>query len=170
MFLRSWAMDRLTDPRSAGPMEPTQLRKAIARRSYCTLATVSPAGNPHAAGVLYAFAGDALFISTERSSRKARNVLANPAVGVTVPIRRLPVGPPSAVHFQGVAEVLDAEDVRPLAGELKAITSHGELDLPGGCFLRIALPARVHTYGLGMSLRRLLADPLDAGGVVDLAA
>ena len=38
-----------------------------------------------------------------------------------------------------------------------------------GCFLRIALPARIVTYGLGLSLRRLISQPLDAAGEVVLA-
>ena len=148
------------------------VRKAIAKRSFCSLATTSERGRPHSAGVLYQFAEDALFVSTLRSSRKARNLAQNPHVGVFVPIRRLPVGPPSSVQFQAAAEVLGADDPELRrhveAGRLGAITGHGELDLPDGCFLRIPLPARLHTYGLGMSLRQLLRDPLGAAGIVEL--
>jgi hypothetical protein len=36
--------------------------------------------------------------------------------------------------------------------------------------VRITPSGRVCTYGLGMSLRRLMADPLDAGGLVELPA
>ena len=52
-------------------------------------------------------------------------------------------------------------------GALKAISSHGELDLPDSCFVRIAPAATVHTYGLGLPLRRLIKDPLHAGGRVE---
>jgi hypothetical protein len=115
-----------------------------------------------------------LYVSTDRASRKARNVAANPHVGVTVAVRRLPVGPPSAVQFQGTAEILDLDDpeLRALAaaGRIAAVTGHGELDRPGGCFLRIRPGRRLHTYGLGMSLRALLRDPLNAAGVAELPA
>ena len=152
--------------------DPASVLKAIRRRSFAAIATTSAAGRPHAAGVLYAFADDALHISTMRSSRKARNIATVPEVGVTIPIRRIPVGPPSTVHFQSRAEVLAVDDdhVRALVerGELTTITGHGELELPDGCFLRIPLPRRLLTYGLGMSLRTLIADPLSAGGVVSL--
>jgi hypothetical protein len=80
------------------------------------------------------------------------------------------VGPPSTVQFQSRAELLDLDspEITGLvgSGELKALTSHGELDLPDGCFVRIPLPKRLHTYGLGMPLLELIRDPLSAGGVV----
>jgi hypothetical protein len=154
--------------------DPEQVLRALAKRSFATVATVSERGRPHVAGVLYALADGALWVSTDAGSRKARNVAANGHVAVDVPVRRLPLGPPANVHFQSTALVLDAGDAavqaRLDAGDLRSITGHGELDLPGGCFLRIALPSRVHTYGLGMSLLQLARDPLGAGGSVELGA
>lgn len=181
-------MDRLTDPRSTGVMaatihphpdlaptgHPTRtvpadlVRRALRRRSYAVLATVSPAGRPHAAGVLYTMVGDDLWLSTETTGRKGRNLAADPHVGVTVPVRRLPVGPPATVHFQGRADVLAVDDPEVLrlvgTGDLKAITSHGELELADGCFVRITPGATVHTYALGMSLWSVLRNPLASAG------
>lgn len=152
--------------------EPDHVRRLLAKRSFATVASVSERGRPHVAGVLYALADDALWISTERGSRKARNVDANPHVAVDVPVRRLPVGPPANIHFQSRAELLTAADPRVRArldaGDLRSITGHGELDLPDGCFVRIPLPARMHTYGIGMSLVQLARDPLACGGMVEL--
>lgn len=145
----------------------------MTKRSFCMLATTSEIGRSHAAGVLYELADDHLYVSTMRGSRKARNVEATAHVGVFLPVRRLPIGPPSSIQFQTTADVLAVDDPEIRrhvdAGHLRSITSHGELELPDGCFLRIAVPDRVHTYGLGMSLRRLISDPLNAAGVVDLA-
>jgi hypothetical protein len=122
--------------------------------------------------VLYQLAGGELWISTSVGSRKATNVAANPAVALTVLVRRLPIGPPSAVHLQAIAELVEPgdPDLRRLvdAGALHRVTGHGELDLPDGCFLRVALPRRVPVYGLGMSIRRLAADPLAAGRVASV--
>ncbi len=144
------------------------VRRALAKRSYAVLATVSPAGRPHAAGVLYTMVGDDLWLSTETTSRKGRNLLASPHVGVTVPVRRLPIGPPATIHLQGRAEVLAVDDpeVRRLVatGDLKAITSHGELEIPDGCFVRITPARTIHTYALGMSLWSALRNPLAAAG------
>lgn len=147
---------------------PALVRKALAKRSYAVLATVSSAGRAHAAGVLYDLVGDTLFVSTDLSSRKGRNIAENPYVAMTVPVRRAPVGPPSAIQFQATAEVLatDHPDIAALVerGELTGVTSHGELDLPDGCFVRITPGATIHTYGLGMSLWQLVRDPLAAAG------
>ena len=111
-------------------------------------------------------------MSTLRSSRKARNILGNPKVAVSVPVRRAPVGPPSNISFQTTARVLDLDDpelrAAAASGDLKAVTGHGELELPGGVFLRIALPRKVITYGLGMSLLSLMRDPMHAAGVARL--
>lgn len=153
--------------------DPEAVVRAIRRRSFCTLATVSAKNRPHAAGVLYESVGTTLYVNTLRTSRKARNVAANPDVAVCIPVRRLPVGPPSSVQFQAHAAIADNDDpeiARLLGGgHLRSITGHGELDNPDGCFLRITPTGRVNTYGLGMSLRQLLRDPLGAGGSVELA-
>ena len=152
--------------------DPAAVSAAIARRSVATLATVSPAGRPHVAGVLYEQIGSDLVISTLRTSRKARNVAAGGRVGVCIPIRRVPFGPPSTVQFQADAEVLDVDDPFITAaiagGHLTSITGHGELVLPDSCFVRLTIPQRVLTYGLGMSLWSLIRNPLDAGGVAIL--
>lgn len=156
-------------------VRPDQQRimRALAKRSYCTLATVSAAGRPHVAGVLYELVDTTMWINTTVSSRKARNVAHCRHVGVVVPVRRVPAGgPPSAVQFQGEADVVavDDPDVIRLVGErrLASITGHGELDLPGSCFIRVELPRKLHTYGLGMSLISLIRHPLEAAGVVEL--
>lgn len=120
--------------------------------------------------MLYASVDGALYVSTLRTSRKARNLAGNPRAFLCVPVRRLPVGPPSSVQFEATAELLALDDphVAGLArtGALKAITSHGELELPGGCWLRLSPAPWLHTYGLGLPLRQLLRDPLNAGGRV----
>jgi Pyridoxamine 5'-phosphate oxidase len=154
--------------------DPRAIRRAIERRSVATLATVSAIGRPHAAMVLYQYADDSLFVGTYRDSRKARNVADRGVAAMTIAVRRLPIGPPASIQFQTSAQVLanDDPEIKRLAaaGQLKRITAHGELDLPGGGFLRMAFPARVVTYALGMSLWRVLRNPLDAAGEVDLHA
>jgi uncharacterized protein YhbP (UPF0306 family) len=152
--------------------DPAKVRRAIERRSVATLATVSGKGRPHAATVLYQCVDDALFVSTHRESRKARNVADNGAAAVTIAVRRLPIGPPASIQFQSSAAVLSNDDPEitrlATAGRLDRITAHGEMSLDGGCFLRLALPARVVSYALGMSLWRVLRSPLDAAGEVHL--
>ena len=89
-----------------------QITKVIAKRSFCTLATTSPAGRPHVAGVIYVYAEGSLWIHTLRSSRKARSIDINGFAAATIPFRRMPAGPPFTIHFQADAAVLamDARD------------------------------------------------------------
>jgi hypothetical protein len=159
-----------TSPSTSAPAYE-EVSRAIGKRSFATLATTSPQQRPHAAGVLYADVDGVLYVSTSRSSRKARNIAANPNVFVTIAVRRMPFGaPPSSIQFAATAELLavDHPDVVRLAGEgrLKTITGHGELDLPDGCIVRITPSTTIHTYGLGMSLRALAKNPLHAAGKV----
>lgn len=143
------------------------------KRTFATLASSSPIGQPHVAGVLYELVGTDLWLNTMRQSRKAKNIETNDRVGVTIPVRRIPVGPPSTIQFQGTAEVFarDSTEVMNLVnrGQLKSITSHGELELDGTCFIRVTPKRRIHTYGLGLSLMKLIRDPLNASGSVTLA-
>lgn len=143
----------------------------IAQRSFALLATSSPAQHPHVAGVLYAEHEGALYVSIERASRKGRNIAANPHVSVTIPIRRIPFGPPATAMFQANAVLLDNDDtgLRALAdsGAISAVTSHGELELDEGCIVRVDPPRIIHTYGLGISLLTLMREPLRGGGRVE---
>jgi hypothetical protein len=152
--------------------EPDSVRRAIERRSVATLATSSSSGRPHAATVIYQAVEDVLFVSTSRESRKARNIAERGLVGVSIAVRRLPVGPPASIQFQSTATVLtndDPEIVRLAdTGRIDRITSHGELELEDGCFLRIPLPGRLLTYAIGMSLWHVMRHPLDAAGEVEL--
>lgn len=145
--------------------------RALERQSFCVLATGSPAGRPHSAGVLYQYVAGRLYISTTAGSVKARNVRETGRAAVTVPVRRAPMIPPSCVQFQGSAQVLAVDDpaIRALvdAGRLKRITAHGELDLPDGCFIEVMPRGRISTYGLGMSLLAFLRNPLAAARAVD---
>jgi Pyridoxamine 5'-phosphate oxidase len=145
------------------------LTRTVAKRSFCTLATTSPAGRPHVAGVMYAYVDGVLYVNTPIASRKGRNLQDNPHVFVCIPVRRMPFGPPpSSVQFASTATMLSNThpEIQRLAkqGALNTITAHGELELSGSCFVRIERPSVYLTYGLGLSLRALAKDPLNAAG------
>jgi len=149
------------------PKQLRKVRKAIESRTFATLATTSPAGRPHVAGVLYDEVGGALWVHTLRSSRKARSIAANPHVAVCIPFRKLPAGPPYTVQFQATARLVEMGDPEVLdliaAGELKTVSAHGALAEPDGVFVRIVPNGTVHSYGLGANPIDLIRDPLHAG-------
>ena len=144
-----------------------KVRKVIASKTFATLATTSPAGRPHVSGVLYDEVGGALWVHTMRSSRKARSIAANPHVAVTIPFRKLPVGPPYTVQFQATAELVDMDEPEVVdlvaAGALETVSAHGALDEPDGVFVRITPGRTVHSYGLGANPIDLMRDPLHTG-------
>lgn len=149
------------------PKHRRQIQRVLAKKTFCTLATTSPAGRPHVAGVIYIQADEALWVHTLRTSRKARNIQANGFAAVTVPFRKMPGGPPFTIHFQADAEIvaMDASEARALieSGALKKISGHGALDEPDGCFLRIRPRGRIHSYGPGARTIDLITDPLHHG-------
>jgi general stress protein 26 len=147
------------------------VEQAIASNWFCTLATSSAENRPHVAGVLYALVDRDLYINTDLASRKARNIAANDRIAVCVPIATAPDAPPFTASLQGTATLLATDDPQITTlieqGRLAAITSHGELDRPGTCFIKITPGRHVATYGIGVSEDALSADPLSAFGSVE---
>lgn len=158
-------VDHSADP--APEKQRARVTKQIQKRSFATLATVSPAGRPHVAGVVYDTVDSALWLHTMRSSRKARNIDASGHVAVCIPFRPLPMGPPYTIQFQTTARIvaMDDPEVRRLlaAGELGRVSGHGALEMADGCFVRIDPPTVVHSYGLGAKVIDLIRDPLNSG-------
>jgi hypothetical protein len=146
--------------------------RTIARKSFCTLATVSSELRPHVVGVRYVMIGGALYVTMFDESVKSRNIQQNSRVAVCIPVRKYPFGPPFAVQFQAQANLLSRTDPRIVdlfnAGRLKGIISKKDYDDPHTCFARIQLPHRVSTYGLGVSLLQIIREPTSAIRSVDL--
>ncbi len=162
----------LTTPVVTGERLASIVRRAIAKRSFCMLATTSSAGLSHVSGLHYKAIGTTLYANTRASTRKARNVADNPHVAVSIAVRRMPIGHPSLVLFQGTADLLTADDPEISEmledGTLKSLTRVGELKLPDLVFLRITPNRRINTYALGMPLTRLIRNPLDAAGLIEI--
>ena len=148
------------------------IRRAIAKNSFCVLATASAKNRPHAVAILYAAVDLDLYFLVGGATVKVRNVRENPNVAVSIPVRKHLFGPPMAVQFQGVGQVLAADDphIKELleAGRLKHIASFGALKTPGVCFIKVTPHRRIFSYGLGVSLFRLLRDLSQGARSVEL--
>ena len=144
------------------------VRRAIRRKSFATLATVSPTGKAHVAGVIYSALDDELWVHTMLSSHKVRNIANNPSIGVCIVYRRLPVGPPFTIHFQAKASIVEIDSIqakdRIATGKLKSITGHGALEIEGACFLQIRPGSSIHSFGPGVPTLDLIKDPIGSGG------
>jgi nitroimidazol reductase NimA-like FMN-containing flavoprotein (pyridoxamine 5'-phosphate oxidase superfamily) len=151
------------------------VESAVAENWFGMLATTSTENRPHVAGVLYALVGRDLYVNTDETSRKARNIADTGRAAVCIPINPqvsegAPDVPPLTASFQGTAELLpnDHPQIAELvaSGQLAAITSHGELERPGTCMVKITPSGRIVTYGIGVSEDEMAADPLNAFGSV----
>lgn len=143
------------------------IAKALRNKTFATLATVSPRGRSHSAGVVYDFVDGALWVHTMRRGRKGLNITHNSHVGVCIPYRRLPVGPPFTLHFQGIAEIVALDDPDAIAlhdaGRLDSIAGHGAMEMDGACFVRISPKGTIHSFGAGVPVLDLVRDPLRTG-------
>ena len=145
------------------------VERALRRRTFATLSTLTADGRPHATGVVYAVSPPGeplcLYVTTNAKNKKVTNVRAHTDIALVVPLFRsiLTVAPPPCVQFQGKAEMVDAVDKAALAAfrctwfgrailkmEHRIVADGGEL-----CFIRIRPAPVIFTYGLGMSLLAL---------------
>lgn len=149
------------------PRHRQRIERILRKKSFCTLATTSAAGRPHTVGVRYALIDGALYINAHGSSVKARNARENPRVAACIPAQKVPLFPPFCIQFQGIAEVLPANDpaLRRMAesGRFKAIVSDKDLQQPDQVFIRVSPGKRVHSYGIGEKLMDIIRAPQHAG-------
>lgn len=158
------------------------VERALRRRTFGTLSTLTERGAPHATGVVYAVsaAGEplALYVTTRTTTRKVRNLRRRPEVAFVVPVphRFLPVFPPRAIQFLGTATVVADDDAganrafesswflrRILATERRIVAEGGDL-----CFIRICPNGTLFTYAMGMSVWSNLRQPRGAIGRVTI--
>ena len=146
------------------------VEKALVKQSFMTLATVSGSQHPHAAGVLYAPSTDT---STSTPTCTAARRATSPATRTWRCAFRSAdcrwVHPPRSSSRRAprcsAATTKLGRTTRP--GRLKRITSHGELDDPDNWFVKVTPRGRIHTFGLGVSLRTLVRHPLETIGVLE---
>ncbi len=160
------------------------VQRALRRRRFGTLSTLSENGRPHATAVVYAVSRRdeplVFYVTTRTTTRKVRNIRACPDVAFVVPLPRpyAPGFPPQAIQFQGTAAVVAGEDEwalrafrsswfsrRILATEQRIVARGGDL-----CFIRIRPDPMIFTYGIGMSPLRTMRQPREAIGRVAIPA
>ncbi len=119
-------------------MTRSELLAFMRSRPYAVQSSVSPAGVPQSATVGVAVSDDFdVVFDTIRTSRKGRNLAANPAIAFT--FGSLEVGATRSVQLEGVAEVLDGpEHDRLVALYLNAFPDGVERQTwPGLIYIRV---------------------------------
>jgi len=108
------------------PWSAEQVVELINRQRNATIASVNPAGQPHAAVVIAGSVREAIYFTVHPSSVLARNLAANPRIGLSV------CDPRHAVMAQGRAEAVGlAADLGPLIEELAAASTAGRFTPAG---------------------------------------
>lgn len=138
--------------------------KALRKRDFAVLSTVSGDGRPYAAGINYGVslpgAPFGIYLMTRRHLKKARNIAENPDVSLVVPLTRrlLWFLPPPTIHFQGKAEILDWKDEagtrtfesffmgRQILRKYEEASGRGETRI---CFVRVTPNEEISTYMVG---------------------
>ncbi len=151
-----------------------QLRK----KSFGVLSTINPVGSLQTTGILYAVsppsAAFRLYLITDRSYLKTRNISRNPEVSFLVPYPHhlLPFVPASCISFPGTAEIVPEDDPeargafqasRILRMNLEEISS-----MEDAVFIKIRPKRRMHCYGVGFGLMELMRDAAGAGYSVEV--
>jgi nitroimidazol reductase NimA-like FMN-containing flavoprotein (pyridoxamine 5'-phosphate oxidase superfamily) len=142
-----------------------EIEKLMSRNHYCILATASGDGRPQSTGVIYCSKGLDLYVYSDPHSKKARNIVQNPNVAVTIPVwgHQLFWVPPRSIQFQGVADILPADD--PVANEaykFKVLFMEVSISNAKGCFVHIRPTKRISTYGVGVPRMTMARHPEEA--------
>jgi hypothetical protein len=150
------------------------VRKQFRKNMWLVLATVNEKQQPQSSLVIYQSDGQDLYIQTGKITVKAKNIMKNNKVSVTIPIYKnlfhtLIPAPPAEIHFKGTAEILPFED-EYARGVFKKYLKH---ELPEelqkeSIWLKISPSKQVNTYGLGVKLWSM-QDPTKARKVVDIS-
>jgi nitroimidazol reductase NimA-like FMN-containing flavoprotein (pyridoxamine 5'-phosphate oxidase superfamily) len=139
----------------------------MSRNHYCVLATATRDGRPQSTGVIYCSRGLDLYIYTDEHSAKVRNIEQNPSVAVTIPVwGRQPFWvPPKSIQFQGVANVLPADDrAAREVYRFKVLFMHVDPAIlrMKGCFLHVRPTKHINTYGVGVPRMTMARHPEEA--------
>ncbi len=142
-----------------------EIERLISRNHYCVLSTLSNDGRPHSTGVIYCPKGFDLYIYTGPDHKKARNVGLNPNVAVTIPVwgRQLFWVPPQSIQFQGVADILPADDpVAKEVYEVKVLFMKMNITDEEGCFIHVRPTKHIFTYDVGVPRMTMAKHPKEA--------
>lgn len=141
--------------------------KKIRKNKFGFLGTVTPEGRPHVAGVMYALSppGEkiSLYIMTGTDVKKTKNIRKNPNITFAIPFPHYIIrfAPDFCIQFQGKAEILPfndpkAQDAFNQKRLMRRMLKKISLDTQDEIIIRIIPDKKIHGFGLGISLFKLL--------------
>jgi PPOX class probable F420-dependent enzyme len=97
------------------------------------LSTIDPTGAPHTTPVFYALLDDEIYVGTQRTRKKFRNIQKNPKVCLTIDT---PEAPFKGIVIQGTAEVIENEAMHNRFREALIYRYYGHRDSPGWKYIQ----------------------------------
>jgi hypothetical protein len=136
-------------------LTPDDVWAAVSGASFAVLSHVTPAGAPRSSGVMYAVAGDHMYVIVAEKSWKAQHIRDEGMVAMTVPVHRggvlalfTPI-PPATISFPAVATARPAEVVDGVPGLARLLPPERRTACT---VLEIRPIGHYVTYGLGVPL------------------
>jgi len=150
-----------------------EYRKQLKKNFWLILSTTNKNMQPQSSLVIYQSDGKDIYIQTGKITVKAKNIMKNDKVSITIPIyknlfHKFIPAPPAELHFSGTAKILPFEDEyarkvwkkylkHELPDELKAES----------IWIKVAPAKRINTYGIGVKMWDM-QDPTKARKVLKL--
>ena len=140
---------------------------------WLVLSTVNEKQQPQSSLVVYQSDGQDLYVQTGKITLKAKNIVKNNKVSVTIPIyknlfHKFIPAPPAEIHFKATAEILPFEDEYAREVSKKYLKHELPEELKEhSIWIKITPAKKVNTYGLGVKLWDM-QDPTKAKKVVEL--
>ena len=139
-----------------------QVWQEIEKELFAVLGMVTAQGESRTVGIVYIVRDRKLYIATGKGTWKARHVLNNPNVSITIPIaKRIPVMPwikiPAAtITFSGKAKLLDVTEVSQdlLRGIFRDVADDPEM-MDDSCIIEVTPEKNFVTYGIGIPLMQM---------------
>ena len=141
------------------PATTENVWQAIHKELFAVLGMVTAEGESRTVGIVYLVQDRKFYIGTGLKTWKARHIMANPAVSLTIPIaKRIPIAPwvkiPQAtITLSGQARVFPCQEADP--DLIKLVFRHYADDpefMQDNCLIEVTPQGDFLTYGIGIPL------------------
>lgn len=152
------------------PATTANVWEVINKEIFAVLGMVTQGRESRTVGIVYRVKDHRLYIGTGLTSWKARHIMGNPSVSVTIPIaKRIPLLswiniPQATISFSGTAKIIPGVDAD---GELlHSVFRHMADDreeIEKSCLIEVQPEGDFITYGVGIPLMKMINPELASG-------
>lgn len=150
-----------------------EVRSILKKKNWLVLGTVDHKNIPHSSVVVYQSDGYTIYCMTGKNTLKARNIMDNNRVSITIPFRKnflhkIVPAPPAELHFTAEAEIRPFKDEQARKIFAKYLKYHENVEnQEDSIWIKITPSKRISTYGVGIKLFKM-RNPEKARNLVEL--